>query len=163
MTKVGEEQLFYLMSRGLTEAEAMAMIVRGFIEPIAKELPLEYAVELNRLIELEMEGGRGLSAPARPRNCGSRHANLGPSPVLTARGESCASAAAALADGRDARDGRRPRAAAVAPPRWTAAGLHDGVPAPTGLGEHRRRGHWPNSGQALVDQTTWAAAPVAAL
>ncbi len=59
VSKVGEEQLFYLMSRGLTEEEAMALIVRGFIEPIARELPLEYAVELNRLIELEMEGSVG--------------------------------------------------------------------------------------------------------
>ncbi len=57
--KVGEEQLFYLMSRGLLEAEAMSMIVSGFIEPIAKEIPLEYAVELNRLIQLEMEGSVG--------------------------------------------------------------------------------------------------------
>jgi Fe-S cluster assembly protein SufB len=53
--KVGEEQLFYLMSRGLTEDEATKMIVAGFIEPVIKELPLEYAVELNRLIELEIE------------------------------------------------------------------------------------------------------------
>jgi len=52
---IGEEELFYAMSRGLTEQEATAMIVQGFIEPIVKELPLEYAVELNRLIELEME------------------------------------------------------------------------------------------------------------
>jgi len=59
VSKVGEEQLFYLMSRGMSEDEAMALIVRGFIEPIAKELPLEYAVELNRLIELEMEGSVG--------------------------------------------------------------------------------------------------------
>lgn len=59
VSKVSEEQLFYLMSRGLTEDEAMAMIVRGFIEPIAKELPMEYALELNRLIELQMEGAVG--------------------------------------------------------------------------------------------------------
>jgi Fe-S cluster assembly protein SufB len=59
VSKIGAEQLFYLMSRGLDEAEAAAMIVRGFIEPIAKLLPLEYAVELNRLIELEMEGSVG--------------------------------------------------------------------------------------------------------
>ena len=59
VSKIGEEQLFYLTSRGIPEDEAMAMIVRGFIEPIAKELPLEYAVELNRLIELEMEGSVG--------------------------------------------------------------------------------------------------------
>jgi Fe-S cluster assembly protein SufB len=59
VSKVGEEQLFYLMSRGLSEAQAMTMVVRGFIEPIAKELPLEYAIELNRLIELEMEGSVG--------------------------------------------------------------------------------------------------------
>ena len=59
VSKIGDEQLFYLMSRGLSEEEAMAMIVRGFIEPIAKELPLEYAVELNRLIEMEMEGSVG--------------------------------------------------------------------------------------------------------
>ncbi len=59
VSKVGEEQLFYLMSRGMSEEQAMTMIVRGFIEPIAKELPLEYAIELNRLIELEMEGSVG--------------------------------------------------------------------------------------------------------
>ncbi|QNK80009.1 Fe-S cluster assembly protein SufB [Nakamurella sp. PAMC28650] len=59
VSKVSEEQLFYLMSRGLTEDEAMAMIVRGFIEPIARELPMEYALELNRLIELQMEGSVG--------------------------------------------------------------------------------------------------------
>jgi Fe-S cluster assembly protein SufB len=59
VSKVGEEQLFYLMSRGMSQDEAMALIVRGFIEPIAKLLPLEYAVELNRLIEMEMEGSVG--------------------------------------------------------------------------------------------------------
>ena len=59
VTKVGEEQLFYLMSRGLSESEASAMIVSGFVEPIVKELPLEYAVELNRLIQLQMEGSVG--------------------------------------------------------------------------------------------------------
>jgi Fe-S cluster assembly protein SufB len=59
VSKIGEDQLFYLMSRGIGEIEARAMIVRGFIEPIAKELPMEYAVELNRLIELEMEGSVG--------------------------------------------------------------------------------------------------------
>ena len=59
VSKVSEDQLFYLMSRGLAEEEAMAMIVRGFVEPIAKELPMEYALELNRLIELQMEGAVG--------------------------------------------------------------------------------------------------------
>ena len=59
VSKVADDQMFYLMSRGLSEEEAMAMIVRGFIEPIAKELPMEYAVELNRLIELQMEGSIG--------------------------------------------------------------------------------------------------------
>jgi Fe-S cluster assembly protein SufB len=59
VSKVSENQLFYLMSRGLTEEEAMAMVVRGFVEPIAKELPMEYALELNRLIELQMEGAVG--------------------------------------------------------------------------------------------------------
>jgi len=59
VSKVGEDQLFYLMSRGLSEEEAIAMVVNGFIEPIAKELPLEYAIELNRLIQLEMEGSVG--------------------------------------------------------------------------------------------------------
>ena len=53
--KVEEDQLFYLMSRGLKEDEAIKLIVSGFIEPLIKELPLEYAVELNRLIELEIE------------------------------------------------------------------------------------------------------------
>jgi Fe-S cluster assembly protein SufB len=59
VSKVGEEQLFYLMSRGLSEEQASAMIVSGFIEPIVKNLPMEYAVELNRLVELEMEGSVG--------------------------------------------------------------------------------------------------------
>jgi feS assembly protein sufB len=59
VSKVSEDQLFYLMSRGLTETEAMSTIVRGFVEPIAKELPMEYALELNRLIELQMEGSVG--------------------------------------------------------------------------------------------------------
>jgi len=59
VSKVSDEQLFYLMSRGITRAEAETMIVNGFIEPFTKELPLEYAVELNRLIQLEMEGSVG--------------------------------------------------------------------------------------------------------
>jgi Fe-S cluster assembly protein SufB len=59
VSKVSDDQLFYLMSRGLTEDEAMAMVVRGFVEPIARELPMEYALELNRLIELQMEGSVG--------------------------------------------------------------------------------------------------------
>ncbi|MDX6223851.1 MAG: Fe-S cluster assembly protein SufB [Frankiales bacterium] len=59
VSKVSEDQLFYLMSRGMSEDEAMAMIVRGFIEPIARELPMEYALELNRLIEMQMEGAVG--------------------------------------------------------------------------------------------------------
>ena len=59
VSKLGEEQIYYLMSRGLSEAEASALIVAGFVEPITKELPLEYAVELNRLIQLQMEGSVG--------------------------------------------------------------------------------------------------------
>jgi Fe-S cluster assembly protein SufB len=59
VSKVGEEQLFYLMSRGLTEEEATTMVVSGFIEPLVKELPMEYAVEMNRLIQLQMEGSIG--------------------------------------------------------------------------------------------------------
>jgi len=59
VSKISEEQLFYLMSRGMTEDEAAKMIVTGFIEPLIKELPMEYAVEMNRLIELEMEGTVG--------------------------------------------------------------------------------------------------------
>jgi Fe-S cluster assembly protein SufB len=59
VSKVGEEQLFYLMSRGLSAEEAAGMVVRGFIEPLVKELPMEYAVELNRLVQLQMEGSVG--------------------------------------------------------------------------------------------------------
>jgi Fe-S cluster assembly protein SufB len=59
MSRISEEQLFYLMSRGLTEEQATQMIVSGFIEPISKELPMEYAIEFNRLIQLEMEGSLG--------------------------------------------------------------------------------------------------------
>lgn len=59
VSKVGEEQLFYLQSRGLSEEEATSMVVSGFIEPLVKELPMEYAVEMNRLIQLQMEGSVG--------------------------------------------------------------------------------------------------------
>jgi Fe-S cluster assembly protein SufB len=59
VSKISDDQMFYLMSRGMTEDEAMATIVRGFVEPIARELPMEYALELNRLIELQMEGAVG--------------------------------------------------------------------------------------------------------
>jgi Fe-S cluster assembly protein SufB len=59
VSKLSDDQLFYFMSRGMEEDEAMAMIVRGFVEPIARELPMEYALELNRLIELQMEGAVG--------------------------------------------------------------------------------------------------------
>lgn len=59
VSKVGEEQLFYLMSRGLTQEEATTMVVSGFIEPLVKELPMEYAVEMNRLIQLQMSGSVG--------------------------------------------------------------------------------------------------------
>jgi Fe-S cluster assembly protein SufB len=59
VSKVGEEQLFYLMSRGLSQEEATTMVVSGFIEPLVKELPMEYAVEMNRLIQLQMEGSVG--------------------------------------------------------------------------------------------------------
>ena len=59
VSKVGDEQLFYLMSRGIPEEDAGKLIVNGFIEPIVKELPMEYAVEMNRLIELQMEGSIG--------------------------------------------------------------------------------------------------------
>jgi Fe-S cluster assembly protein SufB len=59
VSKVGEEQLFYLMSRGLSEEEATTMVVSGFIEPLVKELPMEYAIEMNRLIQVQMEGSIG--------------------------------------------------------------------------------------------------------
>jgi Fe-S cluster assembly protein SufB len=59
VSKIGEEQLFYLRSRGLTDEEAATMVVSGFIEPLVKELPMEYAVEMNRLIQLQMEGSIG--------------------------------------------------------------------------------------------------------
>ena len=57
--RIGEDEVFYLRSRGLTEEEAMKTIVSGFVEPVVKRLPLEYAVELNKLIALEMEGSVG--------------------------------------------------------------------------------------------------------
>ncbi len=59
VSKLSDDQLFYMQSRGIDEDEATAMIVRGFIEPIARELPMEYSVELNRLIAIEMEGAIG--------------------------------------------------------------------------------------------------------
>ena len=59
VSRIGEEQMFYLLSRGLTEQEASTMIVNGFIEPLVKELPMEYAIEMNRLIQLQMEGSVG--------------------------------------------------------------------------------------------------------
>jgi len=57
--RISEGSIYYLMSRGLSEEEAKAMIVRGFVEPVTKELPLEYAVEMNRLVGLELEGAIG--------------------------------------------------------------------------------------------------------
>ena len=59
VSKVADEQLFYLMSRGLSEEQAMGMVVNGFIEPVTRTLPMEYAVEWSRLIELQMEGSVG--------------------------------------------------------------------------------------------------------
>ena len=59
VSRIGEEQILYLQSRGLTKAEAETMIIRGFLEPVSAELPLEYAVELNRLVKMEMEGSVG--------------------------------------------------------------------------------------------------------
>jgi Fe-S cluster assembly protein SufB len=59
VSKVSDEQLFYLKSRGLSEEQATTMVVSGFIEPLVKELPMEYAVEMNRLIQLQMEGSVG--------------------------------------------------------------------------------------------------------
>jgi len=59
VSKVGEEQLFYLMSRGLSESDATALIVSGFIEPIVRTLPMDYAIEMNRLIQLQMQGAIG--------------------------------------------------------------------------------------------------------
>ena len=59
VSKIGEEQLFYLMSRGLSQEQAMSMVVNGFIEPVTRTLPMEYAVEWSRLIELQMEGSVG--------------------------------------------------------------------------------------------------------
>ena len=59
VSKVGEEQLFYLMSRGLSQEESTTMVVSGFIEPLVKELPMEYAIEMNRLIQLQMAGSVG--------------------------------------------------------------------------------------------------------
>ncbi len=59
VSKISEEQLYYLMSRGIPEDKATEMIIMGFVEPFTKELPMEYAVELNRLIEFQMEGSVG--------------------------------------------------------------------------------------------------------
>ena len=59
VSKISEDQLFYLMSRGLKESEATQMIIMGFIEPFSRELPMEYAVELNNLIKMDMEGSVG--------------------------------------------------------------------------------------------------------
>ncbi|MBN2304017.1 MAG: SufD family Fe-S cluster assembly protein, partial [Anaerolineae bacterium] len=59
VSKIGDDQLYYLMSRGLAEDDANAMIVNGFLEPLTKELPMEYSIEMNRLIQLQMEGSIG--------------------------------------------------------------------------------------------------------
>ena len=59
VSKIGDDQIFYLMSRGFSQSESEAMIINGFIEPIVKELPMEYGLELNRLINLQMEGSLG--------------------------------------------------------------------------------------------------------
>ena len=71
--KISQDQVFYLMSRGLSENEAQNLIVQGFLEVFTKELPMEYAVEFNRLVKLEMEGALGLTAEPTPGNCGQVH------------------------------------------------------------------------------------------
>ena len=85
VSKVSDDQLFYLMSRGMGQDEAMAMIVRGFVEPIAKELPMEYALELNRLIELQMEGAVRLGSARSPHTCRGRVALPSPTHVERTR------------------------------------------------------------------------------
>jgi hypothetical protein len=80
VSKISEDQLFYLMSRGMTEDEAAATIVRGFVEPIARELPMEYALELNRLIELRMEGRSAKDDP--PGSARARHPRPGRTSAL---------------------------------------------------------------------------------
>ena len=123
VSKISDDQLFYLMSRGLTEDEAMAMIVRGFIEPIAKELPMEYALELNRLIELQMEGRGRLTLaetltratpetpePAQDQGAGAalvRRRRL-PGPDRPGGGVAVHAAQAAARAGRRRAAGRRP-------------------------------------------------------
>ena len=87
VSKIGEEQLFYLMSRGLTEAQASAMVVSGFVEPITKELPLEYAIEMNRLIELQMEG---LGWLERRRQPATRSCRFRPQPRRPGGSPTCA-------------------------------------------------------------------------
>ncbi len=88
VSKVSEEQLFYLQSRGMPEDEAMAMIVRGFIEPIARELPMEYAMELNKLIEMGMEGSVRLvtAATTAPAEAQHTNAHIDPAAQVSAAG-----------------------------------------------------------------------------
>ena len=145
VSKVAEEQIFYLMSRGLSEDEAMSMIVNGFIEPIAKELPLEYAVELNRLIQLEMEGPsvirksdeRGAAALRSPRSSIGDHLSM-----------STIAEVSDLAFQRGRRDSRgkvskpsRGHASKPAPAatRMRAWELYESLPMPTRTDEEWRR------------------------
>ena len=86
--RISDDQLFYMGSRGFTEDEAAAMIVNGFIEPVTKELPMEYAVELNRLIQLEMVGSIG-DRPAGRRAGPRSHAPPPSASLHIARGRRC--------------------------------------------------------------------------
>ena len=94
VSKVGDDQIFYLMSRGLTEQQATAMIVNGFIEPITKTLPMEYAVELSRL-DRAQHGGRGRLVARASRECVSR-----PKRRRALRGPDWLAAASARGHGR---------------------------------------------------------------
>jgi SUF system FeS cluster assembly, SufBD len=86
VSEISEDQLFYLMSRGMTEDETAAIIVRGFVEHIAHELPMEYALELNRLIELQMEGRSADDGPAGGLKSGAPHVQAARAAVLRPRG-----------------------------------------------------------------------------
>ena len=130
VSKVADEQLFYLMSRGLSEEQAMGMVVNGFIEPITRTLPMEYAVEWSRLIELQMEGSRRLIARRR-RHVGGREPGVSGDAVVAAR--------PAMATSRQPVDVGRVERLAPAPACGTRSGRRSCRRRPAGRGRRAAR------------------------
>ena len=126
--RISDDQLFYMGSRGFTEDEAAAMIVNGFIEPVTKELPMEYAVELNRLIQLEMVGSDRVTGASAPLASARRHDRRAAVPVGAAVGQPATRSRCSGGRGAAGRGADAGRVLGLLPPQLAAhAALHEGL------------------------------------